>query len=147
LKVPETSYLWEIQDMKKIIATLLLTAVTTTAFITNNQPVQAHFRNHDRDYRRDDYRYFRRVYPTRYCYPITRWSLNQDPAYHPRAYSDGYRQGQESAKNQETYKPRTAGGEFSRGFEDGYYGKKFSGQQRIVANEYIPFTTNECSWY
>ncbi len=139
--------------MKKLIATLLLTAVTTTAFITNNQPAQARGRDYGRDYRyRNDYPNFRRDYryrryPTRYCYPVTRWSVDQDPGYHPRAYSDGYRQGRSSAKNQETYKPRTAGGEFSRGFEDGYYGKEFMGQQHIVANQYLPFTTNQCNWY
>ncbi len=130
--------------MKKIIATILLT-VTATAFVTSNQPAQAHRRDNDRNYR--DYRHYQRVYPTRYCYPTTRWFIDQDPGYHPRAYSDGYRQGSESAKNRETYKPRTAGGEFSRGFEDGYYGKEFSGQKQIVANAYQPYTTNQCDWY
>jgi hypothetical protein len=129
--------------MKKIIATLLL--ATTTAFLINNQPAQAGGRYHDRNYRH--YRPYRRVYPTRYCYPVTQWLINQDPGYHPRAYSDGYRQGRESAKNRETYKPRTAGGEFSRGFEDGYYDKEFSGQKHIVANAYQPYTTSQCDWY
>jgi hypothetical protein len=126
--------------MKKIITTLLLTA--TTAFLTNNQPAQAHGRYYNRDYRG-----YHRVYPTRYCYPVTRWFVDQDPGYHPRAYSDGYRQGRESANNRETYKPRTAGGEFSRGFDDGYYGKEFSGQKHIVVNAYQPYTTNQCDWY
>ncbi|MBF2067304.1 MAG: hypothetical protein IGS39_23235 [Calothrix sp. C42_A2020_038] len=129
--------------MTKIIPALLLSLTTATVFLFTNQPAEAH------RYRHHHYRNFyrRRVYPTRYCYPVTRWFVNQDPAYHPRAYSDGFRQGRESAKRGDAYKERTAGGEFARGFEDGYYGREFQGQKHIVANLYQPFTTNECNWY
>jgi hypothetical protein len=124
--------------MKKIIPALLLFLAPATIFLLSNQPAEAH------RYRYPYYRDYYRAYPIRYCYPVTRWFVNQDPAYHPRAYSDGFRQGRESAKRGNSYKERTAGGEFARGFEDGYYGKEFRGQKHIVANVYQPFTTNEC---
>ncbi|OKH35153.1 hypothetical protein NIES2101_37980 [Calothrix sp. HK-06] len=133
--------------MKKIISTLL-SLTTASVFLFNNEPAQAHRYRHPyyRDYYYGDF-YRHRAYPRRYCYPVTRWYVNQDPAYHPRAYSDGYRQGRESAKNGNSYKERTAGGEFARGFEDGFYGREFQGQKNIVANVYQPFTTSECDWY
>jgi hypothetical protein len=53
-------------------------------------------------------------------------------ANHPRAYTDGYRQGQQSFRDGETYKPRTAGGEFARGFEDGYFNRPYTGQKVVV---------------
>jgi hypothetical protein len=127
--------------MKKIILTLL-SLTTASAFLLSSQPAEAH------RYRHPYYRnYYRKVYPKRYCYPITRWYVDQDPAYHPRAYSDGYRQGRASAKRGDSFKERTAGGEFARGFEDGFYGREFQGQKHIVANVYQPFTTSECNWY
>ncbi|MBW4602416.1 MAG: hypothetical protein KME29_23335 [Calothrix sp. FI2-JRJ7] len=132
--------------MKKIIYTLL-SLTSASVFLLNNEPAQAHRYRHpySRNYYYGDF--YRRAYPRRYCYPVTRWYVNQDPAYHPRAYSDGYRQGRESAKNGNSYKERTAGGEFARGFEDGFYGREFQGQKNIVANAYQPFTTSECDWY
>ncbi len=45
------------------------------------------------------------------------------------------------------YKPRTSGGEFARGFEDGYDRRGFTGQKHIVADRYRPYTTNGCDWY
>jgi hypothetical protein len=60
--------------------------------------------------------------------------VNKDyyAANHPRAYADGYRQGQQSFRDRETYKPRTAGGEFARGFEDGYFNRPYTGQKVVV---------------
>jgi hypothetical protein len=78
---------------------------------------------------------------------VTNWVVDEDAAYHPQAYADGYRQGQQSAKKRNNYKPRTAGGEFARGFDDGYYGREFSGQKQTVPNEYKPYTTSQCSWF
>ena len=36
------------------------------------------------------------------------------------AYQDGYSEGRESYRSAEAYRPRTSGGEFARGFDDGY---------------------------
>ncbi len=47
-------------------------------------------------------------------------SKDDDPANHSEAYSDGYRQGVESAQKREKYRPRVVGGEFARGFKEGY---------------------------
>ncbi|MCV3214194.1 hypothetical protein OGM63_11845 [Plectonema radiosum NIES-515] len=144
--------------MKKIISASLVVLAATTGFLLNNQPVQAHGRyNYGRypysrgyPYNRG-YPYYRRypypIEPARYCFPTTQWQVNEDPGYHPHAYSDGYRQGQSSAKKGQNYKPRTAGGEFARGFDDGYYGKEFVGQKNIVQNVIKPYTTTECSLY
>ncbi|WP_017316936.1 hypothetical protein [Mastigocladopsis repens] len=131
--------------MKKIITASLVALATTTGFLLNNQPAQAHPRRyyHSRLYRH--FPLYRQ--PLNYCYPTTNWLIDEDPAYHPQAYADGYRQGQQSAKKGNKYKPRTAGGEFSRGFDDGYYGRNFAGQKQIVPNEYKPYTTSQCSWY
>jgi len=53
-------------------------------------------------------------------------------ADHPHAYADGYRQGEQSFRNREAYKPRTAGGEFARGFEDGYFNRSYTGQEVVL---------------
>ena len=50
-------------------------------------------------------------------------------AYHANAYSDGYREGTASKAKSETYRARSAGGEFARGFEDGYFGRRNTGQR------------------
>ncbi|MGK7945505.1 MAG: hypothetical protein AB4058_13645 [Microcystaceae cyanobacterium] len=49
-------------------------------------------------------------------------------ANHPSAYQDGYGEGRLSAQRGDKYEPRTAGGEFGRGFDDGYYGNNNTGQ-------------------
>lgn len=51
-----------------------------------------------------------------------------DNANHPNAYVDGYREGKMSAQKGEKYSPRTGGGEFGRGFDDGYNRKESTGQ-------------------
>jgi hypothetical protein len=150
----------EILDMKKIIPVTLFILIAITAFLLNHQPASGKHRDRDYSHRYNRrifdnyyrgyggyYRNRRRNYPIRYCQPVTQWLLDQDPSYHPRAYSDGYRQGRESSKKGNAYKPRTAGGEFGRGFDDGYYGREFSGQKHIIANAYQPFTTSECNYY
>jgi hypothetical protein len=48
---------------------------------------------------------------------------------HANAYSDGYREGTASKAKSETYQARSAGGEFARGFEDGYFGRRNTGQR------------------
>jgi hypothetical protein len=147
----------EIIEMKKIIPVTLFIAIAILAFLLNHQPASGKHRERGYDrsifenYYGDYGGYYRdrnrRNYPIRYCQPVTQWLLDQDSAYHPRAYSDGFRQGRESAKRGNEYKPRTAGGEFARGFDDGYYGREFSGQKHIIANAYQPFTTSECNYY
>jgi len=143
--------------MKKLISASLVVLAATTGFLINNQPVQAHGRyNYNRypssgRYNYNRYPYYRRypypIEPARYCFPVTQWQVDEDPAYHPHAYSNGYRQGQTSAKKGDKYKPRTAGGEFARGFDDGYYGKEFAGQKNSVPNLIKPYTTSECGFY
>lgn len=131
--------------MKKIIPASLIALAAATAFVFNHQPAQAHGRYH--------HYYYNHYYPyypfsAGFCYPVTEWYVNQDPGYHPHAYSDGYRKGQKSAEQGEEYKRRTAGGEFARGFDDGYYGREFKGQKHIVANTYRPYTTSGCNdWF
>jgi len=125
--------------MKKIITVSLVALATTTGFLLNNQSAQAHRRYYH--YRPDFIR------PLNYCYPITEWLIDEDPAYHPQAYADGYRQGKNSAKKGQAYKSRTAGGEFGRGFDDGYYGREFAGQKQIVPNVVKPYTTRQCGYF
>ena len=65
------------------------------------------------------------------CYQQQEFSHNEvkhDNANHPNAYTDGYREGKMNAQKGEKYVARTGGGEFSRGFDDGYYGKNSTGQ-------------------
>jgi hypothetical protein len=50
-------------------------------------------------------------------------------AYNPTAYTDGYLEGIRSKTKRETYQARFAGGEFARGFEDGYFGRRSTGQR------------------
>jgi hypothetical protein len=57
-----------------------------------------------------------------------------DAADHSQAYADGYRQGQQSFREGQAYQPRTVGGDFGRGFEDGYFNRPYTGQQVVVAN-------------
>lgn len=125
--------------MKKIISASLVTLAAATGFLVNNKSAQAHYPYYGYPYHD--------IYPRTYCYPYTQWLVREDPADHPHAYSDGYRQGRETAQKNEKYKPRTAGGEFSRGFRDGYYGRTFTGQRVIVADRYQPYTTSGCGWY
>ncbi|ALF54503.1 hypothetical protein ACX27_19295 [Nostoc piscinale CENA21] len=122
--------------MKNIMALSLLTLATITGLLVNTQSAEAH-----RRYYRH-YPYYR--HSSYYCYPITKWIVDEDPAYHPQAYADGYRQGQAQAQRGNAYRPRTAGGEFSRGFDDGYYGREFAGQKHIVPNVVKPYTTTQC---
>lgn len=110
--------------MKKIIIASLLTLATTTGFLLNNEAAEA---DHGRYYRYHRYPRYRESIS--YCYPVTQWQVDEDPAYHPQAYADGYRQGQQSSRKGNAYKSRTAGGEFARGFDDGYYGREFKGQK------------------
>lgn len=81
------------------------------------------------------------------CYPVTQSNISQDPADHPGAYRDGYREGRESARRREVYQPRTAGGEFANGFEDGYFGRRFAGQQYSVPNQVEYYASQQCNTY
>jgi len=84
---------------------------------------------------------------TTICYPVTQSRVVQDAADHPNAYADGYREGTQSARQGEPYKVRTVGGEFARGFDDGYYGRSFSGQSVAVPNQVEYYTTQRCNTY
>ncbi len=81
------------------------------------------------------------------CYPVIQSQVSRDAADHPGAYRDGYQEGRESRREGEAYNPRSAGGEFARGFEDGYFGRPFSGQQYRVPDRVDHYTTQQCNTY
>ena len=82
-----------------------------------------------------------------HCYPVEKTRTVEDAGYHPNAYDNGYREGAESARKQESYQPRTAAGEFSRVFDDGYYGRPYTGQKNTVPNRKETYETSQCRTY
>jgi hypothetical protein len=62
-----------------------------------------------------------------YCHPVTDKQASRNSSSHPHAYADGYQAGEQSFRDGVGYKPRTEGGEFARGFEDGYFNRPYSG--------------------
>jgi hypothetical protein len=82
-----------------------------------------------------------------HCYPVQKNRTVEDAGYHPNAYDNGYREGAESSRKQEPYQPRTAAGEFSRGFDDGYYGRPYTGQKNTVPNRKETYETSQCRTY
>ena len=82
-----------------------------------------------------------------YCYPVEKSRTLQDPGSHPKAYDDGYREGAATARDKKPFEPRSAGGEFARGFEDGYYGRTYGGQQNVVPDRTDTYTTSQCRTY
>ena len=113
--------------MRRIVAVTVLTLTAVPASFLFAQPAKAD------------------IYSV--CYPITQQQVAQDAADHPSAYRDGYREGRESARDGEAYRPRSAGGEFARGYEDGYYGRSFAGQQYVIPNRVNYYTTQQCNTY
>ncbi len=81
-----------------------------------------------------------------YCYPVAHIHQNS-AADHPGAYRDGYIQGRQSASKRESYKPRTAGGEFAQGFRDGYYGRPFTGQKYVVPDTVQYYASGPCDTF
>ena len=82
-----------------------------------------------------------------YCFNVKKSRTIRDAANHPTAYNDGYREGIQSAKNGDKYEPRSVGGEFARGFDDGYYGRTVTGQQYTVQDSQESYTGQECRTY
>lgn len=82
-----------------------------------------------------------------HCYPVEKVRIIKDSGNHPNAYDDGYREGVETAREGDEYEPRSAGGEFARGFDDGYYGRPYTGQQNTIPNRRETYTTRQCSTY
>lgn len=82
-----------------------------------------------------------------YCYPVEKTRTIRDSASHPNAYDDGYREGAEAAREGDGYEPRSVGGEFARGFDDGYYGRPYTGQQNTIPDRTETYTTSECRTY
>ncbi len=113
--------------MKRLVATTLLGVAALPASLLFTQPATAE------------------TYTA--CYPVTQPNIIRNPADHPDAYTDGYSEGRQSRRNGDVYKPRTAGGEFSRGFEDGYFGRRFSGQKYAVRDRIEYNTTQQCNTY
>lgn len=95
--------------MKRIVLGALLTIATTPVFLLFNQPAEAQIN---------------------YCDS----AQNNNAGNHQNAYADGYREGQQSARDRQTYRPRTAGGNFDRGFYDGYYNRPYR-DGRYVSRE------------
>lgn len=81
------------------------------------------------------------------CYPVTQSRIIQNAADHSSAYTNGYSEGRQIARKGEAYKPRSAGGEFARGFYDGYYGRPFTGQEYAVPDKVEQYTSQECNTY
>ncbi len=78
------------------------------------------------------------------CQPVTSTNIVRDAAAHAGAYQDGFGEGRLSASRGEIYKPRSVGGEFARGFEDGYLGRRFTGQEYAVRDQVQSYTTQQC---
>jgi hypothetical protein len=78
------------------------------------------------------------------CKPVTTTNIVKNAAAHPAAYENGFAEGRLSASRGETYKPRSVGGEFARGFEDGYNGRRFTGQEYAVRDQVQTYTTQQC---
>jgi hypothetical protein len=78
------------------------------------------------------------------CKPVTTTNVVRDAAAHAGAYQDGFGEGRLSASRGETYKPRSVGGEFARGFDDGYYGRSFTGQEYAIRDRVQSYTTQQC---
>jgi hypothetical protein len=115
--------------MNKLLSATLLTFVTAPTFLLFTQTAQADTKT------------------STYCYPVVQREVIQNAADHPTAYTNGYSEGRQSVRKGDAYKPRSAGGEFSRGFDDGYYGHPFSGQQYAVPDRVREFTTQQCETY
>ncbi len=79
------------------------------------------------------------------CNPVTATNIVRNAAAHPVAYEDGFGEGRQSASRGEAYRPRSVGGEFARGFEDGYFGRRFSGQEYAVRDRVESYTTQQCN--
>ncbi|MEH2376182.1 hypothetical protein [Nostoc sp.] len=81
-----------------------------------------------------------------YCHPVTdNRVVKESAADHSHAYANGYREGEQSARNREAYKPRTGGGEFARGFQDGYLNLPYAGQENVVSKTIVQQTTQVCN--
>ncbi|NEO72394.1 hypothetical protein [Moorena sp. SIO3H5] len=83
----------------------------------------------------------------RYCYRVPRYYVEKDAANHREAYDDGYKEGRRDARRGIAYEERSAGGEFSRGYRHGYYGRRYRGQRRQVADRRNYYNTRECRTY
>jgi len=82
-----------------------------------------------------------------HCYPVTQYRMVRDPGYHPQAYEDGYREGVNAIQQGEQYEPRSSGGEFARGFDDGYYGRPRAEQRHTIPDHQEAYQTNQCRTY
>ncbi|MBV8882812.1 MAG: hypothetical protein JO235_02250 [Chroococcidiopsidaceae cyanobacterium CP_BM_RX_35] len=79
------------------------------------------------------------------CHPITENQASRNSADNARAYAYGYREGEQSFRDGVPYKPRTAGGEFARGFEDGYFNRPYASQGDVGSNTFVQSTTQDCN--
>lgn len=110
--------------MKKIVSPALLSLFTVATSLLSPQVAKA-----DR---------------VLYCNPVTSNQLSSNSVNRSNAYANGYREGQQKARDREAYKPRTEGGEFARGFEDGYFNLRYTGQV-YVPDKSEQSTTQRCN--
>jgi hypothetical protein len=82
-----------------------------------------------------------------HCYYSQKVRIIQDSGNHSNAYDDGYREGAEAARRGDAYEARSVGGEFARGFEDGYHNRPYTGQQNVVPDRTETYQTRECRNY
>jgi hypothetical protein len=81
-----------------------------------------------------------------YCHPVTNNKVIQESvADRSHAYADGYREGEQSARNKQAYQPQTTRGEFARGFHDGYFNLPYNGQENVVPKIVVQQTTQVCN--
>ncbi len=114
--------------MKRIVAATLLTLSTAPAYLMITLPASASEK-------------------VTVCNPVSTTNIIRNPADHSGAYEDGYSEGRRSASKGEAYQPRTVGGEFGRGFEDGYFGNRFTGQEYAVRDRVEHYTTQQCDTF
>jgi hypothetical protein len=114
--------------MKRIVAATLLTLSTAPAYLMIALPASASEK-------------------VTVCNPVSTTNIIRNPADHSGAYEDGYSEGRRSASKGEAYQPRTVGGEFGRGFEDGYFGNRFTGQEYAVRDRVEHYTTQQCDTF
>ncbi|MBV9385868.1 MAG: hypothetical protein JOZ78_05505 [Chroococcidiopsidaceae cyanobacterium CP_BM_ER_R8_30] len=62
-----------------------------------------------------------------YCHPVTDKQVSRNSANYPNAYAAGYQAGEQRFRDGVGYKPQEEGGEFARGFEDGYFNRPYNG--------------------
>ncbi|PSF36062.1 hypothetical protein C7H19_15075 [Aphanothece hegewaldii CCALA 016] len=90
-------------------------------------------------------RNFRTQEPESICYneAFSRTVMVKDSANHQKAYDHGYYEGKRERIEGKKYEHRTAGGEFARGYEDGFFDRNYAGQATVVSDRPVQQTLNQ----